>query len=472
MQKCGLKKGKRLRPYQSVIRDEIFEDLEEGFQNFFISLPQGAGKTVIALATLSELINEDIVENALVVLPRKVLVDQWVEEVQKMFYGMTLVKYTPERGITQTLRKLRYSDAVGMAMTAHSFKRRTEKKEIREDMFEAVLVDESADIIPAKDFFEKYRLSSYMEGLEKWDVIKLFTQPHEIDKEKLKQMIKKFGGEKTKEIRRIESELSIKELDYEIKDTIPVDDPDAQHFIDVLDDRRRRARRNIHKALDDLGIEGYRENLETLLNPRTSKRLEKTYDISKNELEDLKNFIRTYILIRHLNRWFLYSNRTEIERTILSGQEDVEHWLKTIDKKLQTLATEVRKHLENNEQVYIYSDYVSTAKQIKNFLKEKLDIPSDSLFLITGETEEDQFVELEKFQKKGDILIASPVFEMGTDIPSADVMFVFTPPFNREKLHQVVKRIRGGQLKFIAYQGSEKSSVDNLVGYLQEEVGE
>lgn len=48
---CGLRHGFSLREYQRLIINETLKEYEEmSRQNVFISLPQGTGKTIIALA--------------------------------------------------------------------------------------------------------------------------------------------------------------------------------------------------------------------------------------------------------------------------------------------------------------------------------------------------------------------------------------------------------------------------------------
>jgi superfamily II DNA or RNA helicase len=93
MEVCGLREGFSLRDYQTLIVSETLKEFEEkSRQNVFISLPQGTGKTIIALAALSKLINENKVKKVLVLIPRRVLVNQWVDKAQEMFYGLGLIK--------------------------------------------------------------------------------------------------------------------------------------------------------------------------------------------------------------------------------------------------------------------------------------------------------------------------------------------------------------------------------------------
>jgi len=88
---CGLREGINLREYQQSVVDQTLKEFEkEARRNIFISLSQGTGKTIIALATLSQLVNGNIVRKVLVLIPRRVLVNQWVDKAQEMFYGLGL----------------------------------------------------------------------------------------------------------------------------------------------------------------------------------------------------------------------------------------------------------------------------------------------------------------------------------------------------------------------------------------------
>ena len=93
MEVCGLREGFSLRDYQTLIVSETLKEFEEkSRQNVFISLPQGTGKTITALAALSKLIDENKVKKVLVLIPRRVLVNQWVDKAQEMFYGLGLIR--------------------------------------------------------------------------------------------------------------------------------------------------------------------------------------------------------------------------------------------------------------------------------------------------------------------------------------------------------------------------------------------
>ncbi|HDN73941.1 MAG TPA: hypothetical protein ENG16_02820, partial [Archaeoglobus sp.] len=227
-----------------------------------------------------------------------------------------------------------------------------------------------------------------------------------------------------------------------------------------------RIRRRVGRLLKKRGIDGYMENLETLLNPKVIERLRKIYNIETEVIKQIQTLISKYILIQHVKKWFLYSNREELARSVLAAQFEVKQWLSEEDKKLEKLAEAVKSLLEQDKKVYIFSQYVATAELISNFLCEKLNL-SDGITLITGEVE-DQFIKLENFQKNGKILVATPVFDKGTDIPKADAVIVFTPPLSKEGLFQVVGRIRGGEVIFLAYRGYEEEIINELVKSLKE----
>lgn len=137
--KSGLRAEYRLRPYQQDYSNRIVESLAKN-PNFFLSLPQGTGKTIIALAALCELLNNGKISNILVLLPRRVLAKQWVEKADKMFYNLHLMQnptLSMEK-ISKIKGWLKYSGAIGIAMTVHSFKNYARKEEELQD---ALVVD-------------------------------------------------------------------------------------------------------------------------------------------------------------------------------------------------------------------------------------------------------------------------------------------------------------------------------------------
>lgn len=465
--KSGLKEGIELYEHQKHYINKILKDIERtNKKNFFISLPQGAGKTIIGLAILSELYNEGKVNNVLILLPRRVLVDQWVEKVQEMFYGFTLKKNPTlsKEKIAKIRGWLKHSNAIGIAMCAHSFKNYLKKGYFSERDFDLVIVDEAADIVVARDFIEGFRMSAYLSGLEKWRTLKIFLMPYQVKEKKLKEILHKFNDKISELIQ--EEVKEIEQVKYTIREPIIIDDPLINDFTEVLENEYRRIRRNVKRLLKKRGIDGYMENLETLLNPKVIERLRKIYNIETGMIKQIQTLISKYILIQHVKKWFLYSNREELARSILASQFEVKKWLSEEDKKLEKLVEIVKSLLEQDKKVYIFSQYIATAELISNFLSEKLNL-SDGMTLITGEVE-DQFVKLEDFQKEGKILVATPVFDKGTDIPKADAIIVFTPPLSKEGLFQVIGRIRGGEVIFLAYRGYEEEIINELVKSLKE----
>ena len=138
---------------------------------------------------------------------------------------------------------------------------------------------------------------------------------------------------------------------------------------------------------------------------------------------------------------------------------------------MEELAKIVRSYIEKNCKIYIFSQYISTAELIERFLKEKLALKPRDITLITG-LDEDQFLKLNGFKRAGLILVSTPVFDKGTDIPEADVMIVHTPPLSIEKLFQVIGRIRGGDIVFLAYRGFEESIIEEVAEKLRKAFAE
>jgi ERCC4-related helicase len=167
-------------------------------------------------------------------------------------------------------------------------------------------------------------------------------------------------------------------------------------------------------------------------------------------------------------RWFLYSARLDLSRSLLSAQKDVSKWLSYEDKKLSKLVDEVKLRLGQGQKIYIYSQYVATAELITNLLADKLSLKPRDITIITGADEADaQFEKLNSFKKVGRVLVTTPVFDKGTDIPQADVVIVYTPPFSSERLFQVIGRIRGGEVVFLAYEGYEEETVSQIADMLR-----
>jgi superfamily II DNA or RNA helicase len=253
-----------------------------------------------------------------------------------------------------------------------------------------------------------------------------------------------------------------------IRDPIIIEDSLINIFVEKLQGDYKKTKTNVHRILTKHGIEGYRENIETLLNPETLDRLKKAYGLDEETCQQIQVLIIKYILVQHIQKWFLYSGRSELSRSILSAQKDVNKWLSYEDKKLKKLVEEVQSRLAEGQKLYIFSQYVATAELLTAQLTEKLSLKPRDITIITGADEADaQFEKLNSYKKVGKILVTTPVFDKGTDIPQADTIIVYTPPFSSEKLLQVVGRIRGGEVVFLAYKGYEEESTNQIADVLR-----
>jgi len=388
-----------------------------------------------------------------------------------MFYGLGLIKSpTLSKEQIERIRGwLKHSGAVGIAMTMQSFKNFIKKQYFSEKDFDMVIVDEAADLVISKDFIEGFRMSKYLKGLEKWQIPKLFLLPYHVQEKKIKGLIRKFGPKSTL-IRKIIHE---NQFICTVKDPIIINDPLINIFVETLQENYKKIKTGVHKLLTKYGIEGYRENLETLLNPDTLERLKKIYALDDETIQQIQVSITKYILIQHIQKWFLYSNREELKRSILSAQKDVQEWLSYEDKKLNKLTEIVQNHLNKNHKIYIFAQYIATAELITKHLTEKLSLKPRDITIITGTDEADeQYQKLESFKRVGRILVTTPVFDKGTDIPQANVIIVYTPPLNMEKLFQVVGRIRGGEVLFLAYKGYEEEIINQVAEQLRKAYAE
>jgi ERCC4-related helicase len=313
-------------------------------------------------------------------------------------------------------------------------------------------------------------MSRYLKGLEKWKHPKMFLLPYHVSEKKIYSLVNKFGSGSVL-IRETVQDPKLSHLQYTVSDPIIIDDPPINVFVTTFDKYYRKTKTNVHRILNKYGIEGYRENLETLLNPATMKRLKERYHLDEETENQIQTLISKYILMSHLMRWFLYSNREELARSILASQNLVRRWLSYDDRKLETLVEVVKSYLNNDLKVYIFSQYVATARLIANALKDSLQLKQRDVVVITG-ADIDQYLKLDSYKKVGKILISTPVFDKGTDIPEADVMIVYTPPMSVEKLFQVVGRIRGGNIVFLAYKGYESELVEAIADSLRKAFAE
>jgi superfamily II DNA or RNA helicase len=468
--RCQHSERLEARSYQLEIANEVIENLNQGVENVFISLQQGAGKTIIALLVLCRLLNEGRLDSVLILLPRRVLVSQWVDKAQEMFHGLSFMKNPTisKMSIERIRGFLKYQQATGIAMTAQSFQKHMQRQDFVESDFDFIVVDEAADLVVAKDFIEGFRMSKYLRGLEKWRTRKLLLLPFHVSEKKIRAMVRKFG-EKSVLIRRIIKDLPT--FQFIVKDPVIIEDTLINDFIGPLEEYHQRIRVNVNRILERYGVEGYREHLETLLNPETIEKLKRIYGMDDEVVEQIETLITKYIFVQHVKKWFLYANREELGRSILASHFKVREWLQHQDRKLSKLSEIVQEYLEKDYKIYIFSQYISTAEIIEKHLKDSLNLKDRDIIVVTGLTE-DQYIRLNVFKTVGRILVTTPVFDKGADIPEADVIIVFTPPLTLDRLFQLIGRIRGGEIVFLAYNGIEEEMMKQVVWELRKRLAE
>ncbi len=462
-----------------LLQVEITKEVENYIKdthkkNFFISLKQGAGKTIIALNILSELKNKGIFKKALVLIPRSNLVGHWAKECNKMFYGLSILPNPTlsKKGIEKILPKIHQNEIDGFATTIQSFRNFVKKGYIGEKDFDVVIIDEASDLVVAKDFFEKFRMSNYALGLEQWKkTIKIFLMPYQVRGDKIEALVNKFNPKITQVIRR-EATSDSGRLNYIVHDPIIINDAYVNEFIEVIQNFYSETRRKVIRFLKQKKIKGFEENLETLVNPYLIAKLKKNYGLTSIDINQLNTLISKYILYKHIKNWFLYSNREDITRSILSEQSTVNKWLKQEDKKLSALLKLLQEQIKEEKKVFIYSQYVSLAKFLFKLIKKELNLSENDIYVVTGEDQDDQSDKLEKFIEEGKILIATPVFDKGTDIggkiTGKKAVILFTPPYNKDNLLQVAGRIRGGEVFTLAYRGYEEEQLRCLIEVLKD----
>ena len=464
-----------LEPLQIEITKEIESYVKDTHKkNFFISLKQGAGKTIIALNILSELKNKGLVKKALVLIPRSNLVGHWAKECNKMFYNLSILPNPTlsKKGIEKILPQIHNQEIDGFATTIQSFRNFVKKGYIREEDFDLVIIDEASDLIVAKDFFEKFRMSNYAYGLEQWKKpMKIFLMPHQVREDKIEALVEKFNPKLTEVIRR-EVTSDSGRLTYNVHNPILIDDGFVNEFIEVIQSFYSDTRRKVVRFLKQKRIKGFEENLETLVNPYLVSKLKKNYRLTDGDINLLNTLISKYILFKHIRNWFLYSNRVDIERSILAEQIEVNKWLKQEDKKLAVLIKLLKEQVAEEKKVFIYSQYVSLARFLFNLIKKELNLSEKDIYVVTGEDQDDQSDKLEDFIEEGKILIATPVFDKGTDIggkiKGKKAVILFTPPYNKDNLFQVAGRIRGGDIYTLAYRGYEEEQITPLINILRD----
>jgi len=92
-----------------------------------------------------------------------------VDKAREMFYGIGLMKSPTlsKESIERIRGWLKHSGAIGIAITAQSFKNFIKKEYFSKEDFDIIAIDEAADIIIARDFIDGFRMLKYIRDLEK-----------------------------------------------------------------------------------------------------------------------------------------------------------------------------------------------------------------------------------------------------------------------------------------------------------------
>ncbi len=163
-----------------------------------------------------------------------------------------------------------------------------------------------------------------------------------------------------------------------------------------------------------------------------------------------------------------------------AGRQKIKTWLVPEEKRDSCYTWIKEKIITEKSQVFIVCPFIEPSETLTTvkaatdeFVRLKKDVFSDEkLGLLHGKMKTDEKNEVIKQFRNGniDILVATPVIEVGIDIPTADIMIVETAErFGLAQLHQLRGRVGRGEKESycVLFTDSKSDKTRERLGYLQ-----
>ncbi|XRO75088.1 helicase-related protein [Methanocaldococcus sp. 28A] len=466
-----------LRPVRFLIADEI-----------------GLGKTIESLTIARYLELKDGIKKILVLTP-KILREQWVSEIKRVGGIPRIVKNGND--INNIKSFLQYYDSAVYIIISIDLAKRYVDKILQID-WDLVIVDEAHNIT------KNTQRGKLVEKLSKKvrNMLLLSATPHRGDHQdylyRLKildyTLINDFDKlntqnfyRKTHDIlvfRRTKKLVNALENKKVFKDcqfnAVVVDISEEEKiFFNLLENTLKNILKNTKKSspiallaviLGKRASSSYKAAIETL-NRIIKSSILKTDDIDVSE--DIQNlFSLSFEEIEFED----YREVSDIINNIVDKyspylsqeqKELFENLLKTTtniivkkDSKIDALAKIIAEHIENNEKIVVFTEYVDTLKYLQENLPKYLNnygvkIDTNEILTLSGEDKNRMENITEEINKKfgdyGKILLATDVASEGLNLQIASVLINYDSPWSPIKLEQRIGRVwRLGQEKDVS----------------------
>ena len=454
------------RPVRMLIADEI-----------------GLGKTLEAIAIARYLQLRGEAKRILVLVP-KILREQWKLEVERAGGVPNLI----ESG-SEITKKLRYTEGKFTIVSIDLAKRSEHRNKFLNEPWDVLIVDEAHNVTPNTQRYEFVRdlvtaKSDYLNVLllsatphrgDPCDYIKrLLLLDHTLkdDCKKLDSLSKSFYSKTHNTLvfrrtKRIVNELEGRQVfpKCSFEAFLVEVTPEEREFLNKLDNTlyemvknvrenspvalmavllRKRASSSYHAAVKTLSriIDTANLPADSEASENVQKHIHRLFGLGYEEMDiedydDVDDAIDKIVgeYARYLDERQKRALRELLELAGKIGQTD---------SKVSAVAKLIRRHLENGEKVIVFTEFKDTLHYLRSRLLGELEdvLNEDEIAVLYGGMKSSEIeTQMDKFETRGKLLIATDVASEGLNLQVASVVINYEAPWTPIKLEQRVGRV-------------------------------
>ena len=454
------------RPVRMLIADEI-----------------GLGKTLEAIAISRYLQLKGEVKRILVLVP-KILREQWKLEVERAGGRANVI----ESG-SEIERKLRNTEGKFTIVSIDLAKREEHRAKFLNESWDLLIVDEAHNVTPntqrydfvktlitAKaDYLNVILLSATPHRGDPCDYIKrLLLLDHTLvdDCRTLDSLSRAFYSKTHNTLvfrrtKKVVNELEGRDVFQNCSfEAVVVDvTPEERAFLESLDSTlyemvknvrenspiallavllRKRASSSYHAAIKTLSriVETVNLPKGVKASENVQKHIQRLFGLGYEELEieeynDVDDAIDK--IIREYRQYIDDNQKNALERLLrLAGK------IGPLDSKVSAVAKLIKNHIEKGEKVIVFTEFKDTLFYLKDRLLKELKgaVKEEEVAVLYGGMKSTEIEEqMQKFERKGKLLIATDVASEGLNLQVASVVINYEAPWTPIKLEQRIGRV-------------------------------
>ncbi len=448
-----------LRPYQNKLIEKIISKNN----NYIVVLPQGLGKTIIAI----EAIKRGNYNKILILVPLKTLLISWKKRTKE--WNLPLMEITSENSTYSNWKsknqkivemerkhlKIKFDECKCILTTPIFFTNKIYEGVININAFDLIIIDEGGETQKSTYYGHELKKSfTFLKNFKNKIICLMPPIMENLRFQSIKESLNaKVITSRFEDIKNYLTKTSTKKFFIE--------DPFVPRIMKMLEKKVQQTQYTLQGMLKEVGI---------IVNKKGILHLKKEQiDKCKNPEMAQKAYYGMFKYL-HLKKLIYCGDKNELKNHVLYKHPEAKEWIDAENKRLEQLKQLIKRRVEKNPEfrALIFVPYI---KMVELMIKELNNLGLNSAEII-GKTPNEIREEIVKSSEAGIIKIlvcTNNVINAGVDLPWVNAVIHYDTNLNPYNHLQKTERIRGGEEIFIAYKDSpEVEKIETLIKNINE----